>query len=210
MELKVYNTQGEAVREVTLDPAIFNVPLKKELMQRAVLTQTSNARTAIAHTKTKAEVRGGGRKPWRQKGTGKARQGSIRSPQWVGGGIAFGPRSNRNFAMRLNKKESRKALFMSLSEKVRDHKLLLIEDLAFPEAKTKHVAQLLKKLPGVGTKKTLLVQATVHKDTYKSARNIPHVDTILANSLNLLDVLRHDVVIVPVAGLDVISKTFRH
>lgn len=208
MKLKVYNAAGETVRSAALDPSIFNVRLQPELVQRAVRAQTANRRTAVAHTKTKSEVRGGGKKPWRQKGTGRARHGSIRSPLWAGGGITFGPRPDRNFSVAMNKKEMRKALSMVLSEKARAEHIVLMDGLAVPDGKTRQLALLLKRLPVNNARTTLIVQPTPDDAVRRSARNMQRVSTILANSLNVLDVLRHDYLLMPEASLDVIGRTY--
>ncbi len=209
LTVPVYNAVGETIRTVALDPAIFGLTPKPSLVQRAVLAQTANSRQTLAHTKTRSEVRGGGKKPWRQKGTGRARHGSIRSPLWVGGGVAFGPRSTRNFAVRINKKEARQALFMTLSAKVRAQQFVVLDALTIPERKTKHVATLLQRLPAVDAKRALVVQPAPDADFRLAARNLPRCATILANALNVVDVLRHDVLVLPEQSLDIIRRTFR-
>ncbi len=207
METTLYNAQGEAIGTVQLDPKLFGVPVKESVVQRAVLAQAANSKVAVAHTQTRGEVRGGGKKPWRQKGTGRARHGSIRSPLWVGGGVTFGPRPNRNFSMRINKKEQRKALLMSLSSKAQDSKVIVFEDLSLPEIKTKLIATLFRKLPNA-KKSTLLIQNKPDATLYKSARNIDRVTTILANSLNVVDVLRHEYLVMPQSSLEVMKTTY--
>lgn len=207
METTLYNAQGEAVGKIQLDPKLFGVPVKEGVVQRAVLAQAANSKVAVAHTQTRGEVRGGGKKPWRQKGTGRARAGSSRSPLWVGGGVTFGPRPDRNFSLRVNKKELRKALLMSLSSKAQDKKIIVLSDLSLPEIKTKTVATLFRKLPNA-KKSTLLVQSKPDAKVYRSARNIDRVTTILANSLNVVDVLRHDYLVMPQSSLEVLQKTY--
>lgn len=208
MKAKVYNTAGESVREVELDPAIFGIAPKPALVQRAVVAQMANARQAIAHTKTRGDVRGGGKKPWRQKGTGRARHGSIRSPLWVGGGITFGPRSTQNFAVRINKKEKRKALCMTLSDKAQADRLILLDQLSLAAPKTKLVTGVLKHFAQLKKKRALLVQPKADQTLWKASRNLPNVSMALANTLNVVDVLRHDYLILPLASLDVLRKTY--
>lgn len=207
-QTKLYNQEGAVVGTAELADDIFGIKSHPLVIRRAVEAQERNSRAVVAHTKTRSEVRGGGRKPWRQKGTGRARHGSIRSPLWVGGGVTFGPRNNRNFSVRMNKKERRKAILMTLSAKAEADRILVLETLNLPEIKTKQLATVLAKLPMKG-KKTLLVQPEPEATIIKSARNIPHVTTIAANSLNVLDVLRHDQLVLPQASLSVIEKTFR-
>lgn len=207
-QAKVYNQEGSVVKTVDLDPRIFDVAVKSEVVKRAVVAQQSNSRQVLAHTKTRSEVRGGGKKPWRQKGTGRARHGSIRSPIWVGGGITFGPRNTRNFSVRINAKERQKALFMSLSAKAAAEKILLLDTVTLESPKTKMFAGILKKLPGNG-KSILFVQSAKDATLTKSARNIPKVSTIAADSLNIVDVLKHEYMVMPIDGLKVISNTFR-
>ncbi len=208
MKAKVYNTAGEVVRSAELEPKIFEVKVNPVVVQRAVLAQEANSRGAVAHTKTRGDVRGGGKKPWRQKGTGRARHGSIRSPIWVGGGVAFGPKSNRNFTQRVNKKELRKALFMGLSSKAAEEKVILLDELSLPSIKTKQLVAILKKLPIEARSSLLLVQPKVDPVIVKSARNLSRVSTIMANSLNLRDVLKHEYLVMPVSGLDAVTSTF--
>jgi len=155
-KVQVYNLNGEKIREVELSASIFNIEIKPEVVQLVVVAQMANSRESIAHAKGRAEVRGGGRKPWNQKGTGRARHGSSRSPLWVGGGVTFGPTKERNFKKQVNKKVKKKALNMVLTDKVQNNNLILVEDFNIPEAKTKSLVEVLNKLPGKG-KKTLLV-----------------------------------------------------
>lgn len=146
---QVYSQSGEKIKEVELNPAIFNVEAKESVVHQVAVAQMANSRTAIAHTKTRGEVRGGGAKPWRQKGTGRARAGSRRSPIWVGGGITFGPRKDRNFSQKVNKKMKTKALFMCLSDKVNNNLLILLDKLTVSDGKTKEMVAVLKDMKGV-------------------------------------------------------------
>lgn len=204
---KLYNQEGAVVGSAELPDGIFGVPMVPMVVRRAVEAQQRNSRQVLAHTKTRSEVRGGGRKPWRQKGTGRARHGSIRSPIWVGGGVAFGPRNDRNFSAALNRKERRKALMMSLSSKAKEEKVIVLEKLELPEIQTKLLAGILAKLPSKNAS-TLLVQPGNDTKIIKSARNLPKVTTIAANSLNVVDVLRHNFLVIPLDGLKAIETTF--
>ncbi len=145
----VYNLQAEKVREAELNPAVFGVKVKESVVHQVAMAQMANSRVAIAHTKTKGEVRGGGIKPWRQKGTGRARHGSIRSPLWKGGGVTFGPRKDRNFSQKVNKKMKTKALFMCLSDKVNNNLMVLVDKLDLAEGKTKKMVEVMKNLKGI-------------------------------------------------------------
>lgn len=186
-KISLYNTTGKAVGELELSDAIFGVKPNPALVHEAVVAQRANKRRSVAHTKTKGEVSGGGKKPWKQKGTGRARQGSTRNPQWVGGGVAFGPRSERNFSVKFNKKAKRAALFMVLSDKVANKQLLAIESIPTEAPKTKTVAELIKKLP-VG-RSTLIVSPASNPMLMRMVRNLPNVKLVTANSVNIEDVL---------------------
>ncbi|MFH1900140.1 MAG: 50S ribosomal protein L4 [Patescibacteria group bacterium] len=146
LKIDIYNLKAEKVKEVELNPAIFGVEIKEGLIHQVVIAQMANRRKVLAHTKDKSEVRGGGRKPWRQKGTGRARHGSSRSPIWIGGGVTFGPTKERNFSQKINKKMKKKALFMCLSDRVNDKQLALLDKLELKEAKTKELSKLLNGL----------------------------------------------------------------
>jgi len=142
----VYNVNGEKVSEVELNPKVFGLAVKPDLVSFVVIAQKANQRQVLAHTKNKGEVRGGGRKPWRQKGTGRARHGSIRSPLWRGGGVTFGPTKERNFSLKINKKEKRQALLMVLSDKAKHEKIILIDKLELDQPKTKKFFQILQNV----------------------------------------------------------------
>ncbi|MCX6785285.1 MAG: 50S ribosomal protein L4 [Candidatus Komeilibacteria bacterium] len=197
---KVYNLQGEVIREEELDPKFFDIKVKPELVQLAVEAQLANARQVLAHTKGRSEVRGGGKKPWRQKGTGRARHGSTRSPIWVGGGITFGPTNERNFEKGINKKARRKALQMVLADKANYNHLILVEDLTLSAAKTKLLAEILKKLPS-GQKTTLIALAKKNEEVMIAAKNLPKVFTTAAVNLSVVDVLKYEYLLMPVKAL---------
>lgn len=185
--VNVYNQEGKTIGTLELNPAHFGVKVNPSLVHEVVVAQQANARRSIASTKTKGEVRGGGKKPWKQKGTGRARQGSIRSPQWVGGGIAFGPLSERNFCVKVNRKAKQKALFMALSDKVTGEKLVVLDAFTPKEPKTKEAAALFAKLPV--QRKALVVLPKSDPTLLRMVRNLQNVKLITVNSLNLVDVL---------------------
>jgi large subunit ribosomal protein L4 len=207
LKVKVYNTRSEVVDSKELNPAIFDVEIKPEVMHRVVEAQLANRRGSYAVVKDRSQVRGGGKKPWRQKGTGRARAGSIRSPLWRGGGITFGPQKNRNFGKKINKKEKRKAIFMALASKVKEDRFVLIDDLKVEKIKTKDFVNILKKLPSK-EEKALILYDKPSEQLLKSARNIQNIKTLKADSLNIFDVLKYDWLIMPIAALEVIEKTY--
>jgi len=187
--VSLYTQDGKAAGEIKLSDAQFGVKAKPSVVHEVLLAQQANRRKAIANTKTKGEVRGGGKKPWKQKGTGRARQGSTRNPQWVGGGIAFGPTSERNFSVKVNRKTKQKALFMVLSDKVNSKNLIVIESIKAEPAKTKTIATMVKKLP-LG-RSTLLVMPKSDPTLARMVRNLPNVTLVTAQSVNLEDVIKH-------------------
>ena len=204
----VYNQSGKKLKEIKLDPNIFGLEVKDDLINEAVRYQKAAQRQVIAHTKTKAEVRGGGRKPWRQKGTGRARAGSTRSPIWVGGGVTFGPRKDRTFRFKMNKKARRKALLAALSSKVRDKELVLVDRIVLKEIKAKKIDQILDKLPF--RKKSVLIILPEHDRKIEfSARNILKVKTLMAWCLNILDLLSYKYVLMPVETVNKIKETYK-
>ncbi len=200
LKAKIYNMSGEVVGEENLDPALFDIEVKVGLVHQAATAQLANRRQVVAHTKHRGEVSGGGIKPWKQKGTGRARQGSIRSPLWVGGGVVFGPRNDRNFTQKINKKMKRKALLMCLSDRAREEKIVLVDKLELENFKTKKFAEIINKLP-LKEKKTLVVLAGNDKKIVKSAANLPQIKTIEARGLNVADVLQNEYIMLPIAAL---------
>ena len=207
MLVKIYNQQGKKIGQTRLPKEIFEVPLNEDLLHQVVVSQMANRRKKIAHTKDRGEVRGGGRKPWRQKGTGRARHGSIRSPLWRGGGVVFGPRKEKEFKKKIPKKMKRKALLMALSSKAKDGELILLDKLELKEIKTKKMAQILEKLP-CKKKSTLLALPKIDKNVILSARNLPRVETIQARDLNALDILSFKYLLLPESSIKVIQETF--
>ena len=190
-KIALYNQNGEKKGEVTASDKIFGAKFNRDLIHQALLRQHSNARIgSIAHTKTKAEVRGGGRKPFRQKGTGRARQGSIRNPHYKGGGVAFGPRSERNFKKDMPKKQRRLALFSALSVKHEENKVIALDSYKNDSIKTKHFMEMLHKLPIEND--VLVILPEKDKTIEKSSRNLPFVKTIQVNYVNIADLQKYD------------------
>jgi large subunit ribosomal protein L4 len=201
MEVAVYKIDGTKSGSITLPAELFGVELNTALVHEAVVAQDANSRIRIAQTKDRSEVRGGGRKPWKQKGTGRARHGSRRSPIWIGGGITFGPIKDRNFSKKMNRKAKQKAIKMVLSDRAADERLIVVEDYAIAQAKTKLVADVRQKLPGAGTS-GLLVLTSDDKDIKVASQNLPKTETISVSSLNVRDLLIAEYVFVSKAGLE--------
>lgn len=189
--VKVYNTSGAEVGTIDLNDDIFGIEASEHAMHMAVVQYLANQRQGTQSAKTRAEVRGGGRKPWRQKGTGRARQGSTRSPQWTGGGVVFAPKP-RDYSFKLNKKVKRLALKSALSTKVQEEKIIVLEDLALAEVKTKEMAKILENIK-VG--KALIVMDGNNKNVMLSARNIPDVKTAGVNTINVYDLLKYNTLV---------------
>jgi len=226
--LNVYNQQGQSVGEEKLNPAVFDVIVKSGVVHQAVVAQQANRRQVLAHVKDRGEVRGGGKKPWRQKGTGRARHGSSRSPIWRGGGVTFGPNKEVNFSLKINKKVKRQAILMVLSDKVANGKIVLLDNLELAAVKTKNFFGILqnlklrdKKVKAIGTdkkaavkkagkvKSILVVMDKKDDKVMKSARNIAGVMTVNAGSLNVLDLLKYQYLLMPVAAAKKIEEIFK-
>ncbi len=188
----VYNMEGNEVGTMELKDAVFGVEINEHLVHLAVVRQLANKRQGTQKAKTRSEVSGGGRKPWRQKGTGHARQGSIRAPQWTGGGVVFAP-VPRDYEVKMNKKERRAALKSALTSKVQDNKLVVVDKLTLAEVKTKEMQKVLTNLKA---DKALVVIAADDKNIALSARNIADVQTATVNSINVYDVMKHNTVVV--------------
>jgi len=202
MQVPVYDIQGEQVSEAELRDDIFAAPVNQALMHQALVRQLANARLGTHKTKTRGEVRGGGRKPWRQKGTGRARQGSIRSPQWRGGGAVFGPRP-RSYTQKMPRKMRRQALRSALSVKAAESQVVLLDALEMAEPKTKELLAILKNL-GVDSSALILVPQR-DETILRSVHNLPKVRTLVAQYLNVRDLLGFDYVLVPLASLEIIE-----
>ena len=189
--VSVYNMEGNEVGSMELNDAVFGVEVNEHLVHMAVVQQLANNRQGTQKAKTRSEVSGGGRKPWRQKGTGHARQGSTRSPQWTGGGVVFAP-VPRDYSFKINKKEKRAALKSVLTSRVLDNKLIVVDELKFDEIKTKKFQAVMDNLK---VKKALVVIADNDEKVTMSARNIPTVKTALVNSINVYDILKGDTLV---------------
>lgn len=203
MELKVLNTAGKQVGTVELNDAVFAVEYNAALIHQVVVAQLANKRQGTKSTLTRTEVRGGGVKPYRQKGTGRARQGSIRSPQFVKGGVVFAPKP-RDFRQKLNKFSKRQALLSALSQKIRQDEFIVVDEFKVKEAKTKEVANILKALEL--NKKTLLVVAEDNKDLLRASRNIADLQVINADLINVYDVVRSNKCVVTKAAAEKIEE----
>lgn len=190
-KVSVYNIEGKEVGSIELNDNIFGVEVNEHLVHMAVVQQLANKRQGTQSTKTRAEVRGGGRKPWRQKGTGHARQGSIRAPQWTGGGVVFAPKP-RDYSFKMNKQEKSAALKSALTSRVNENKLVVLDELKFDEIKTKKFQGVLDNLK---LSKALFVLGEKNENVILSARNLPVVRTALTNTINVYDILKYDTVV---------------
>lgn len=204
-KVAVYNSNGEQVGEQELNPSVFAANVNEAAMHEVVVAHMANQRRGTAETKTRGFVRGGGRKPWRQKGTGRARHGSTRSPIWVGGGTTFGPHP-RDYSIRVPRKLKRVALKSALTSKVNNNEILVLDQLSMEQPKTKEISALLEKLSVKG--KVVLVTADSNPAVYKSTRNIPGVSTNVANTLNTYEVLKSDTLILTQEAVARIEEVF--
>ena len=203
-KVAVYNMVGKEVDSIELNDSIFGVEINEHLVHMAVLQQLANKRQGTQKAKTRSEVRGGGRKPWRQKGTGHARQGSTRSPQWTGGGVVFAP-TPRDYSFKLNKKEKRAALKSALTSRVVENKFVVVDELKLDEIKTKKFVEVLKNL---NVEKALVILNDMDEKVIASAANIPTVKTTQTNELNVFDVLKYDTVVVTKAAVATIEEVY--
>jgi len=204
-KLTVYNHQGEQVGDVELKEELFMAPIKEGALYYTAVAQMANRRQGTASTKSRGEVRGGGSKPWPQKGTGRARHGTIRSPLWVGGAVTFGPKP-RSHRMKVPRKVKRSALRSALSSKVQEEKLMIIEDFGLEEPKTRRIVQLLQNLNADA--QALLVTDRPDENVKKSARNLQGVKTINAHQLNVLDLLTYDYIVMTQDALQKVEEVF--
>ena len=202
--VKVYNIEGKEVGTIELNDAIFGVEVNEHLMHMAVVQQLANKRQGTQKAKTRSEVSGGGRKPWRQKGTGHARQGSTRAPQWTGGGVVFAP-TPRDYSFKLNKKEKRAALKSALTSRVEENKFIVVDEMNFGEIKTKNFQTMLNNL---SVAKALVVIEEGNTNAVLSARNIADVKTAGTNTINVYDILKYNTVIVSKAALATIEEVY--
>jgi large subunit ribosomal protein L4 len=206
MKVNVVNIEGKKVKSVELPAKIFEAPVNTNLMHQAYVRQIANARLGTRKTKTRSEVSGGGRKPWRQKGTGRARQGSIRAPQWVGGGRVHAPRP-RDFSQKMPRKMRRAALRSALSVKASDEAILVLDEISLSEPKTREMAQVIDKLAGESSVLLIIPEKNENYDIlHKAANNLPDLKLLMANYMNIRDLLGYDKVIIPLAALEVIES----
>ena len=202
--VSVYNIEGTEVGKIDLSDAVFGVEVNEHLVHMAVVSQLANNRQGTQKAKTRSEVSGGGRKPWRQKGTGHARQGSTRAPQWTGGGVVFAP-VPRDYSFKMNKREKRAALKSALTSRVEENKFIVIDEINFEEAKTKNFANILKNLD---VSKALVVLEDDNKNAELSARNIADVKTAKTNTINVYDILKYNTVITTKAVVAKIEEVY--
>ena len=202
--VSVYNIEGKEVGKIDLSDAVFGVEVNEHLVHMAVVSQLANNRQGTQKAKTRSEVSGGGRKPWRQKGTGHARQGSTRAPQWTGGGVVFAP-VPRYYSFKMNKREKRAALKSALTSRVEENKFIVIDEINFEEAKTKNFANILKNLD---VSKALVVLEDDNKNAELSARNIADVKTAKTNTINVYDILKYNTVITTKAVVAKIEEVY--
>ena len=202
--VSVYNIEGKEVGKIDLSDAVFGVEVNEHLEHMAVVSQLANNRQGTQKAKTRSEVSGGGRKPWRQKGTGHARQGSTRAPQWTGGGVVFAP-VPRDYSFKMNKREKRAALKSALTSRVEENKFIVIDEINFEEAKTKNFANILKSLD---VSKALVVLEDDNKNAELSARNIADVKTAKTNTINVYDILKYNTVITTKAVVAKIEEVY--
>ncbi len=202
--VSVLNMEGKEVGTMELNDAVFGVEVNEHLVHMAVVQQLANNRQGTQSAKTRSEVRGGGRKPWRQKGTGHARQGSIRAPQWKGGGVVFAPKP-RDYSFKMNKKETRAALKSALSSRVQEEKFIVLDELKLDEIKTKKFAEIMKNL---NVDKALVVLNDNDLNVIKSSANIPTVKTALTNTINVYDILKYNTVVITKAAVENIEEVY--
>ncbi len=206
-QVKLYNLKGADAGMMTLPDVLFAVEPNSNLIHSVIIAQEANSRVVLAHTKDRSQVSGGGKKPWKQKGTGRARHGSSRSPIWIGGGVTHGPLAERNFSVKLNKKTKRVALAMVLTDKVQDGAFIAVEDFVLPEAKTKFVAQMRAALPGA--RGSMLIVLTAEDVAMKrAAKNLPKTTTIHAQSLNVRDAAKYRTIVASKAAIESMVQTF--
>ena len=202
--VSVYNIEGKEVGSIELNDAVFGVEVNEHLVHMAVVNQLANNRQGTQSAKTRSEVSGGGRKPWRQKGTGHARQGSTRSPQWTGGGIVFAPKP-RDYSFKMNKKEKRIALLSALSSKVADNKIVVLDEFNLDEVKTKKFAEVMSNLK---VDKALVVIEGENKNVVLSGRNIPTVKVSATNEINTYDILKYETLVVTKAAVEKLEEVY--
>ena len=203
-KVSVYNMEGQQVGEMELNDAVFGVEVNEHLVNQAVKLQLANNRQGTQSAKTRSEVSGGGRKPWKQKGTGHARQGSTRAPQWTGGGVVFAPKP-RDYSFKMNKKEKQLALKSALTSRVQENKFIVVDAIKMDEIKTK---TFVKALDSLKVSKALVVLNENDQNVIASAKNIPAVKTALTNTINVYDILKYDTVVIDKAAVATIEEVY--
>ena len=204
-KIDILNQSGEKVKNINLKDSVWGKEPNDAVLHNDIIAKMANARQASASTKTRSEISGGGRKPWRQKGTGNARQGSIRAPQWRGGGVVFGPTPNRNYTKKINKKEKRLALLSALAYKVIDKELIVIDEIKFETNKTKEMTTLLNKL-NLTNHKVLVVLDELNENVCLASRNLANVKIVLTNELNSLDLVNADNLLITESALNKLEE----
>ncbi|SNU09440.1 large subunit ribosomal protein L4 [Lachnospiraceae bacterium] len=202
--VSVFNTDGKEVETIELSDKVFGVEINENIVHKAVVAHLAAKRQGTQSARTRSEVSGGGRKPWRQKGTGHARQGSIRAPQWTGGGVVFAPKP-RDYSQKINKKEARLALFSALTSKVQDNKLIVVDELSMEAPKTKNFVTILGNLKA---DKALVVTENADKNVVLSARNIPDVKTEARAAINVYDILKHDSLVITKDAVKALEEVY--
>lgn len=205
-KVNVYNLAGKKVEEISLDEAVFSAKKNDTLLHQVYVALLSNARQVLAHTKNRGDRAGSGKKPWQQKGTGRARVGSVRNPAWKKGGVVFGPRNDRNFSQKINRKMNLGAMVAALSGKVRDEELVVLDDLALTEVKTQKIAGALKALKIKSS--VLFAFGEEETKTYRAVRNIPKVSGLSVKQLNVKEILDHKYLICSKASIDFLTKKY--
>ena len=203
-KVSVYNMEGSVVGDIELNDSVFGVEVNDHLVHLAVVNQLANNRQGTQSTKNRSAVRGGGKKPWRQKGTGHARQGSTRAPQWTGGGVVFAPQP-REYSYSINKKEKRAALKSALTSRVNEEKIFVLDELKFDEIKTKKFVEVLNNLK---VNKALVIIGENDANVVKSAKNVANVKTALTNTINVFDILKYDNVVITKAAVEKIEEVY--
>src|SRR3989338_2910364 len=212
MEFPVYNKDGKEVGKASLSDAVFGLKWNSDLVHQVVIGQAANQRQGTAHAKGRSEVRGGGRKPWKQKGTGRARHGSIRSPIWKGGGVTHGPLAEKNYKKKINRKMAKKALFTVLSQKARENEILVLDEVSFPEAKTKRAAEIFSNFAKDSREKIMkgngVLVLTHGKDdvAFRAIRNLPYAAASEARNINARTALQYTYIFMPKAAVESFKK----
>lgn len=207
IQVAVNNFEGKKVKDIQLNESIFGLPKNDVLLHQVYVALTANGRQSIAHTKNRAERSGSGKKPWKQKGTGRARVGEVRNPVWRKGGVVFGPRKEENYGKDTNKKMRQKAVMIALAEKIRAGRFIVLESFIFPELKTKHFVDTRAAL-GTGTKSVVVALADTEQSAGRVVRNVSRTSNTLAANLNIVELLNHEYIVISEAGIADLTKRF--